>query len=177
MVKFNNQYVIPFKGLKDELHHFDFKVDDRFFEMFESSEIQKGDIDIDVALNKKSLLLEFEFTISGYVWTVCDRCLEEFKLVIDYQTVLYVKFGPESYEETDELYILSEHESEIDLSQFIYEFIHLSLPYKRIHPLNKKGKPTCNPEMLERLNTLSVDEDKTDTDPRWNDLKDIINNN
>jgi uncharacterized protein len=177
MVRRNNQYVIPFKGLGNELHHFDFKINDLFFEGFEESEIQKGNIEIHVSLNKKPHILEFEFDIKGIVKLICDRCLDELDYSIDYQTKLYVRFGQESCEQTDELYILADYESEIDLSQFIYEYIHLSLPYKRVHSINKKGKPTCNIEMIKRLDALSTEEEKEDIDPRWNDLKNIINNN
>ncbi len=177
MVKRHSQYVIGYKGLSNDLHQFDFKVGDKFFEDFENSEIQKGDIDVHVILNKKTLILEFEFDLHGKVLLTCDRCLDEFEMDIEYHTVLYAKFGEENREETDELLILSLQESDIDLSQYIYEYIHLSLPYKRVHPLDKKGNPICNKEMLKRLEGLSINEDKSRNDPRWDDLKRIFNNN
>jgi uncharacterized metal-binding protein YceD (DUF177 family) len=45
---------------------------------------------------------------------------------------------------------LDEHE--IDLVSFFYEYIHLALPIKRIHPDDEKGNSTCNPEMIRKLN-------------------------
>ena len=42
---------------------------------------------------------------------------------------------------------------EIDLKQYIYESIVLSLPYQRVHP---EGE--CNPEMLERFRIVSDSE-------------------
>lgn len=176
-MKRQSQYVIPYKGLKDGLHHFDFKVDDSFFESFESSEIEKGKVEIHVTLNKKSSVLEFLFELNGTVSVACDRCLDPIDMDIDYEAPLYVKFGEESHEETDELYVLSEQETEIDLSQFIYEYIHLSLPYRRVHPDDEEGNSTCNKDMLKRLEELSINEEKQDTDPRWNNLKDFFNNN
>lgn len=164
--------------MKDGLHHFDFKVEDTFFDSFGGSEVHKGNVDVHVSMNKRTHMLEFDFDLKGNVSITCDRCLDEFSLDIELQTVLIVKFGEETHEETDELYILHEQEHEIDLSQFIYEYIHLSLPYKRVHPLDKKGKPTCNKEMLKRLEDLSVNDDKSiETDPRWDDLKRLFNNN
>ncbi len=176
-MKRQSQYVIAYKGLKDGLHLFDFKVDDLFFESFEESEIEKGDVNIHVTLNKKPTILEFLFEIDGKVTVSCDRCLDPVELEIEYEAPLYVKFGDETHEETDELYVISEQETEIDLAQFIYEFIHLSLPYRRVHPDDKNGNSTCNKEMLKRLEELSVNEEKPDTDPRWNNLKDLFNNN
>lgn len=176
-MKRQSQYVIAYKGLKDGLHLFDFKVDDLFFESFERSEIEKGEVNIRVTLNKKPTMLEFLFELNGKVSVPCDRCLEPIDTEIEYEAPLYVKFGDDTHEETDELYVISEQETEIDLAQFIYEFIHLSLPYRRVHPDDENGNSTCNKEMLKRLAELSVNEEKTDTDPRWNNLKDFFNNN
>lgn len=177
MVKRQSQYVIAYKGLKDGLHLFDFKVDAKFFESFENSEIEKGDVDVRVSMNKKTTMLEFEFQIEGKVTVLCDRCLDPVEIEVENEAPLFVKFGDETHEETEELIVLSEQETEIDLSQFIYEFVHLSLPYRRVHPDDKNGKSTCNKEMLKRLEELSVNEEKTDTDPRWNELKNLFNNN
>jgi uncharacterized metal-binding protein YceD (DUF177 family) len=176
-VKRQSQYVIAYKGLKDGLHLFDFKVDDLFFETFENSEVGKGNADIHITLNKKPAILEFLFEVKGNVSVPCDRCLDPVDMDIEYEAPLYVKFGEDTHEETDELFIISEHETEIDLSQFIYEFIHLSLPYRRVHPDDENGNSTCNKEMLKRLEELSVNEVKTENDPRWNNLKDLFNNN
>jgi uncharacterized metal-binding protein YceD (DUF177 family) len=177
MVKRQSQYVIAYKGLKDGLHLFDFKVNDEFFEAFENSEVEKGNVDVRVTLNKKTTVLEFMFDLKGKVFVPCDRCLDPVEMEVEYQAPLFVKQGEETHEETDELFIISEQESEIDVSQFIYEFIHLSLPYRRVHPTDKKGKSTCNKEMIKRLEELSVNKDEPDTDPRWNDLKNLFNNN
>lgn len=176
-MKRQSQYVIEYKGLRDGLHHFDFKVDDAFFESFEESEIESGNVNIHVTLNKKSTILEFLFELKGDVVVPCDRCLDPVKMEVEYQAPLYFKFGEDTHEETDELYIISEQEPEIDLSQFIYEFVHLSLPYRRVHPDDENGNSTCNEDMLKRLADLSVNEEKSDTDPRWNNLKDLFNNN
>ena len=176
-MKRQSQYVIAYKGLKDGLHPFDFKVNDLFFESFEDSEITKGDVDIRVTLNKTPTMLEFEFVLDGKVFVSCDRCLDIIDMDIEYEAPLYFKFGEDAHEETDELYIISEQETEIDLSQFIYEFIYLSLPYRRVHPDDENGNSTCNKEMLKRLSELSVNEEKHDTDPRWDNLKNFFNNN
>ena len=41
-------------------------------------------------------------------------------------------------------------EDRVELAQYIYESIVLSLPYQRVHP---EGE--CNPEMLERFRIVS----------------------
>ena len=44
-------------------------------------------------------------------------------------------------------------EESVDLKQYVYESIVLSLPYQRVHP---EGE--CNPEMLERFRIVSEGE-------------------
>lgn len=65
---------------------------------------------------------------------------------------------------------------ELDLQQQIYEFIMLALPIRRVHPVDKNGNSTCDPVMLKKLDELIVDEEK-DTDPRWDELKKLMNDN
>jgi len=62
------------------------------------------------------------------------------------------------------------------LQQHIYEFIHLALPIRRVHPDDKKGNSTCDPIMLKKLEELVIDED-VDNDPRWDELKRLMNDN
>jgi len=61
-------------------------------------------------------------------------------------------------------------EFHFDLSQFFYEYIHLALPIKRVHPDDKEGRSTCDPEMIKKLQEHVI-EDKNSTDPRWDGLK------
>jgi uncharacterized metal-binding protein YceD (DUF177 family) len=176
-VRSNLQFIIPFKGLKVGRHDFIFDIDKTFFAGFEESEIEKGDVHVIVNLNKRVNMLEFDFKLSGHVWVICDRCLEEFSMPIEYETKLFAKFGENSEEQTDEIILLSYSEHEIDLSQYIYEYIYLSLPYRKVHPDDKSGKSTCNQEMISKLDTYIIRESEQNTDPRWDNLKDFLLNN
>jgi len=173
-VKSNRQFVILFKGLSAGNHDFVFDVDKRFFDDFEGSEIKEGKINVFVNLAKTANFLELSFRLKGSVLMTCDRCLDEFELPIEYLTKLYVKFGDATDVQDDEIIMLPYSESELDIKQFIYEYVHLSLPYKRVHPNDKKGKSTCNAEMLKKLGEYSV---KEHTETPWDDLKKLMNKN
>jgi uncharacterized metal-binding protein YceD (DUF177 family) len=176
-VKSKQQFIIPYKGLREGRHEFVFDIDSKFFDDFPESEIKKGDVQVKVFLIKRVNMLEFNFEISGDVWVICDRCLDEFCMPIEYETKLFVKFGEISEEQTDEIISLSFSEHEFDISQYIYEYIHLSLPYRRVHPDNKRGKSTCNKEMLDKIEKYIIPEDEQNNDPRWDNLKDFLLNN
>lgn len=175
-MKSNRQFVIPFKGLKIGKHDFVFDVGDKFFDEIEESEITKGNVHVEVTLDKKTTMLDFSFQLKGNVMVPCDRCLDDVEMPVEYEAKLYVKFGDESEEQTDEIIVLSHNETEIDVAQYIYEFAHLALPYKRVHPDDENGQSTCNKEMLEKLNEYLIQKNENDIDPRWDDLKNFMNN-
>ncbi len=152
------KYSIAYKGLSTGKHHFDFSVDDCFFDAFEDSEIKKGHADISVDLDKQSHLLTLDFRINGEVAVTCDRCLEEFMMPIDYTGRLVVRFSETRDECDGEVMWVSPAETEINLAQYIYESICLSLPYQRVHPTDENGKSGCDPDMLARFKIVTEEE-------------------
>ena len=169
------QYAIPFKGLKEGKHEFNFVVDNSFFEQFESSEVKRGVVNVHVELTKHSQFLELHFDLNGKITVNCDRCLEPFVIRITHQAMLYIRFGEKTLEQSDELLIIADSEYEVHLDHLIYEYIHLALPIQRIHP-EIDGMSGCNPEMMEKLNAHSADDPENALeDPRWEKLKGLIN--
>ena len=168
------QYTIPFRGLKEGKHEFEFVADNSFFEHFESSEVNKGLVRIYIELIKHSHFLELHFEISGKVTVSCDRCLEPFVLGIDHQAELYIRFGEKSFEQSEEVIILADSTNEIRLEHYIYEYIQLALPYQRIHP-EIDGNSGCDPEMMKKLRDHIADVESDSEDPRWDKLKGLIN--
>ena len=170
-------FIISFKGLKEERHSFDFNIDKEFFEKFEESEIREGNLSAIVEMDKKSSHLDLFLQISGTVMISCDRCLEMFPYTINSKNRLIVKFEKEISKEDPDIIYLPPEEYELDLRQHLYEFIHLALPIRRVHPSDKTGTTGCDPEMIKKLNELLIDEDRQNKeDPRWEELKKLINN-
>jgi uncharacterized metal-binding protein YceD (DUF177 family) len=169
-------YTIPLIGLKEGQHTFDFKIGEEFFELFEESEIKEGSLIALVELVKRSSHVEVLIRISGTVEISCDRCLEMFSHPIDCENNLLLKFGKSLEDSDPDIISLAADEPELDLKQHLYEFIHLALPIKRVHPDDKNGKSSCDPVMLKKLEELIVEE-KEEIDPRWDELKKLMNNN
>ena len=168
------QYSIPFRGLKEGKHSFHFDIENTFFDRFESSEVHEGEILVRIDLEKHSQFLELGFHLSGEIRVNCDRCLEPFPLEIKHQANLYVRFGEETHEQTDEVLILADSANEIILDQYLFEFIHLAIPYKKTHP-ETKGSTGCDPDMIRKLEGHSFNDPEDDkTDPRWDKLKEMI---
>lgn len=170
------EYLIPFAGLKVGKHQFDYQLDNTFFEHFDYDEFNDASIKVVVVLEKKSTMLELDFKHKGTVNVPCDVSGEEFDMPIKGKLKLLIKFGEEFNDENEELLILPHGEFEVNVAQYIYESIVVSLPLRRIHPGIKDGSLS---EVIEKLNSLApgenkLEEHKGDIDPRWEDLKKLL---
>jgi uncharacterized metal-binding protein YceD (DUF177 family) len=172
----SGSYTIPLSGLKEGHHNIDFEIDNKFFEKFEESEVKEGSLIASTEIDKRSTHVDLIIRVTGSVRINCDRCLEPFSQTIDSENRLLVKFGKSIDDIDPDVISVPADEHELDLQQQIYEFIMLALPIKRVHPADSKGKSTCDPVMLKKLEELIIDEDKT-IDPRWDELKKLMNDN
>ena len=165
------EFNIPFVGLKEGKHLFQYKIDNTFFELYDYNEFEKSSINVTLEFVKKSTLFELEFTASGSVNVPCDVTNEYFDLEITATLPLVVKFGQEYNNDNEEILILPHEVYQFSVAQFIYEMIVLGIPDKRVHPKVLDG--TMETEALEQL---EIKEEKTveTTDPRWDKLKNLI---
>jgi len=168
--------MIPFSGLKQGKHEFNFKVNNTFFESFEYNEFNDAAIDLHVLLNKSSTMLELEMTATGTVNVNCDVTNEAYDQPITADLDLVVKFGEEYNDDNDEILILPHGEFKVDIAQYVYEMIVLSVPLKKVHPGVLDG--TLESEAISKLEELhpkEVKENKEkETDPRWDSLKKLL---
>jgi len=174
-------YSVRLSGLGDGDHNFSFELNEKFFAFLESPEmkpeLEKGQVKAEVVLEKKPGLLALHFTLAGEVEVNCDRCLVPFMTEIESTKTVYLKLGEAPGEIEDDVIMIHRDDHEVDVSQLMYEFIVLALPYQRIHPEDENGTPQCDPLMLQKLEDHQGNrEADNETDPRWDALKGIINN-
>lgn len=174
-------FLIPFVGLKQGKHEFEYLIDREFFEHFEYDDFNSANIKIDLLFEKKSTIMELTFKAAGVVNVNCDLTNEPYDQPIDAELTLVVKFGDSFNDDNEELLILPHSEYQLNVAQYIYELIVLSVPLKRVHPGVLDG--TLKSEVLEKLEELSPKEDQDieendngeEIDPRWNKLKKLLN--
>lgn len=168
------KYRINFRALDQGTHHFRFDIEDRFFSFFEKSEIEEGQLQVEIELIKEERLTTLNIHIKGKVKVMCDRCLDNFMHPVDFNGTLYLKPEEDVWDEKDraDVVLVAPDESSVQLSQYFYESIHLALPLKRVHPEDEHGESTCDPEMLKLLEEHQQDDEEMD--PRWNKLKNIF---
>jgi uncharacterized metal-binding protein YceD (DUF177 family) len=171
------EFTIQFIGLKLGEHRFEYNIGKTFFETFEYEEFNGADLKTEVVLNKKTTLLELHFEVSGTVNVNCDLTNEPYDQYISNDFDLVVKFGNEYNDENENILIIPHGEYEINVAQYIYELIVLSVPPKLVHPGVIDG--TLNSDILKKLEELSPKEldkkkNNEEIDPRWNTLKKLL---
>lgn len=166
------EFNISFVGLRLGKHKFEYQIDNTFFEYFQYDEFQNSAIKVVLDLEKKSNMLDLEFTSTGSVTVACDVTNEPFELAVAGNLPIIVKFGDEFNNDSEELLILPHGTFELNVAQLIFETIVLSIPTKRLHPGVEDG--TLESEVLNRLEEYK--EKKTEIDPRWAKLKEIQTN-
>lgn len=169
-----DKYNVDLKGLKATSLNLEFDLDNAFFGDIEGEEFQKGTVKAVVEVRKNRDLFDISFALKGTVVVPCDRCLDDLEIDVETENALRVKLG-EEYADDGDIVIVPEQDGDLNIAWYLYEFIVLALPMKRVHAPGK-----CNNEMAGKLKKHSAEHDSSDDtndgqgyDPRWEGLKNI----
>lgn len=153
-------YKVDLKNMKEDVSKYEYLLDNKFFIDIDGAELQKGKVQVQLEVKKHPEMYEFTFHLEGIAVVPCDRCLDDIELSVATDNRLVVKFGKDFSEENEEVVIIPEDEGVINLAWFMYEFVALAIPLKRIHAPGK-----CNKTMSSKLKRHSVKSaDDTDDD-------------
>jgi len=167
------QFVIQFSGLKNGFHEYQVEVVDLFFEQFNIEDVTGGNFQVDFSLEKRDTMMELNFKFNGTLKTSCDRCLDSMTLPMKGERELLVKFGDVTSTENDELLVLGYEAYQIDVAPYIYEFISLNFPLRKVHEENE-----CNQEVIDRLYPeVENEQEDNETSNMWDKLKELKNKN
>ncbi|MCC8143804.1 MAG: DUF177 domain-containing protein [Tannerellaceae bacterium] len=185
-------YNVDLKNLSPGVHEYEYLLENKFFVDIDGDEVRKGKVNVKLTVKRTSAAFDITFQITGAVMVSCDRCLDEMEIPVETQNRLVVKFSKDYAEESDEVVVIPEEEGAINLAWFLYEFVALAVPMKHVHAPEK-----CNKSMSSKLkkhtarstddendgfaddDVIAADDDAQDsgsTDPRWDALKGLIEN-
>lgn len=185
-------YKLPLKSLPFGTQDYSYYLDDLFFKNIDGDDFQRGKVNVSLVLKRTTDVFELNFEIEGIIQIQCDRCLDNMDFPVSTKERIFVKFGKEYSEENDDVVIIPETEGEINIAWFLYEFIALTIPLKHVHPTGQCNKPMSsklrkhaahNPEEeedgggFEDEDAEPSDQEERENDPRWDELKKIIDNN
>ncbi|MBC8033899.1 MAG: DUF177 domain-containing protein [Chitinophagaceae bacterium] len=172
----SREFDIAFVGLKPGIHHYEYHIEDPFFEAYqEHRDFENCDALVKLALDKKTGFMMLKFEIGGSVKVSCDRCGNPLPIDLwdEFNIVVKLVDDPDkmnSQEEDPDVYYISKGESHLRVADWIYEFINLSIPMQKMCGEDEKGKAKCNPEVLDVLKKMEV-ESKEQSNPIWKGLE------
>lgn len=162
-------------GLSNRIHPFQFEIGDEFFGHYGKGLVSEGSFHADVSLDKRETFIEANFLIQGTAKLICDRSLDPFSQPMKINKKIVFKYGDADEELSDEIIMIHRDTDSLELGQYIYEFINLEVPIKKLHP-RYAGEFETPEEAEGKIIYTSTDssEDKNegeDIDPRWEKLK------
>jgi uncharacterized metal-binding protein YceD (DUF177 family) len=171
-------FEIAFVGLKPGIHEYNYEITDRFFETFQHQDFRHCKANVKLSLDKKTGFLLLKFEIGGSLEVNCDRCNNNLPLELWDEFNITVKMVEEPEVMNDQgddpdVYYISRGESHIDVANWIYEFINLSIPMQKVCSYEKMNGPHCNPTALDVLKKMEPEDEKKETEgnPIWKGLE------
>lgn len=167
VLKTTERYIIPLTDSKEE-YICEFNITKNLFHSFGNLDISGSNLVLQVRVNKHSSYTEFMLNMSGFLEIKCDRCLDKYNQDLDIEELFILKPGAFFDDQTDDKVITYPRDFQsIDITQYVYEYIILGLPLKRMH----QNPELCNQEMIEKIESFKYSNDHYDQ--RWNELNKI----
>lgn len=161
------EHTIPFTGLKDGEHVFEFDLGAPFFEAAHEDEFEGGSVKTTVRMDKSATMLVVNMHLEGFVTVRCDHCNAPLdQRVNGDQRQIFQLHGDDSADD-DELVTLDERAHSINLTHYFFECLRLSLPARHVHP-----EGGCDPDVDAALGRLALEHEPV-PDPRWEVLKQL----
>ncbi len=99
----------------------------------------------------------------------CDRCLDAYQLTIEEMVdMIFTMDQNMQTEDEQDVYVFSEGENEIDITDALRETLLIAIPFKKI--CDRACKGLC-PHCGANWNRESCECDQTRIDPRWEALR------
>ena len=164
------EFSVNIIGLSHSAHEFKYSLGNAFFDEFGKDLLEKGNFEATVVLDKHETFIEGSFRFKGTARLVCDRSLEPFDYPLESSHKIVFKYGQEEAEVTDEIVIIPEDKPTLNIGQYLYEFVGLALPMKRLHPKFRELEEDDDGSVGKIIYSSSTEVEGA-IDPRWEKLK------
>jgi uncharacterized metal-binding protein YceD (DUF177 family) len=169
------EFEIAFVGLKPGIHEFSYMLDDKFFIEKGAQDFANAKANVKLSLEKNTGFMLLKFEVGGKADVTCDRCGNPLMMELWDEFKMLVKLvdNPDEMnlqEEDPDVFYLSRTESHLDVSDWIYEFVMLSVPMQRMCSPELMGGPQCNNEVLEKLKEMEVKNIEHNANNLWKGL-------
>jgi len=160
-----SDFDIDFIKFKNEKDSFNYKLNDTFFGLKESSLYQSCEIDSTVHCTRNENNISLQFELKGHLNSQCERCLRDIKIEVDSERDEVLRLTSNDDLLKEENYI-SINNQVYNVYDSLYEQICLSLPSRKI----------CENSTIQKACEIDhpAAEVKEEVDERWAELKKLI---
>jgi uncharacterized metal-binding protein YceD (DUF177 family) len=170
---------------------FEYKLDKAFFTNMESADVRDAALTVKLTVVHKGGFYTLDFAVGGTVTLLCDRCLDDLVQPIEAGYHIIVKYGDRYNDESDDILEIPESDNYLNVAYMIYDTVMLAIPIKHVHPQGKcnramssllkkhraqdpdDGDSDIEDELIDEIDDI----DQPSTDPRWDELKKLNDNN
>lgn len=179
-VKKLTELMLPLKGLPFGNQVINVHLDGSFFDETEPCEVRSASINVSITVNHRmDEIITLDMAIKGELTIPCDRCLDDMTHPVDTTYHLTVKAGETLDDCRDNVLQVPSNWKELDLTPIVRDTVMLTIPIMHVHD----STDDCNQNMTAWLKEYSASDDDcqvepaTGHDPRWDALKQLIENN
>jgi uncharacterized metal-binding protein YceD (DUF177 family) len=168
-------FEIAFVGLKPGVHEFNYELNNQFFIDKGAEDYTNASANVKLLLEKNTGFMLLKFEIGGKADVNCDRCGNPLKMDLWDEFKMLVKLvdNPEEMNEQEEdpdVFYISRTESHLEVSNWLYEFVTLSIPMQRMCSMEEMGGPQCNNEALQKLKEIEAKTMDNNANTLWKGL-------
>ena len=168
-------FEIAFVGLKHGVHEFNYELKEEFFTEKGAEDAGNLRANVKLLLEKNTGFMLLKFMVGGKAEVNCDRCGNPLSADLWDEFKLLVKLSDDpakmnEQEEDADVFYISRTESHIDVSDWLYEFVMLSIPLQNVCGNDEKGESLCNQEVLSKLNEMKLKAEEHNANSIWKGL-------
>ena len=168
-------FEIAFVGLKPGEHEFNYELEEKFFVEKGAEDFSEPHAQVKLILEKNSGFMLLRFEIGGNASVTCDRCGNPLLINLwdEFKVVVKLVDDPEEMNEQEEdpdVFYISRNESHLNVEDWLYEFVMLSVPMQKMCSPEEMGGPQCNQEVLNKLKEMESRHSENQTQSLWKDL-------
>jgi uncharacterized metal-binding protein YceD (DUF177 family) len=168
-------FEIAFVGLRPGPHEFNYELDKKFFAEKGAHDFANGAANVKLTLDKNTGFMMLKFEVGGRADVTCDRCGNPLTIDLWDEFNMLVKLvdNPEEMNEQEEdpdVFYIGRMESHIDVGNWMYEFVMLSVPMQKMCDPDEMGGPQCNEEVLQKLKEMEIRNIDSNANTLWKGL-------
>jgi len=161
------EFEIAFVGLKSGLTEFDYELGEEFFEAEKPVDFENCHATVKLTLDKHSDFIQLKFEVGGTADVQCIRCGNplEVNLWDDFNILVKMVDNPAEMNESNDdpdVFFISKTESHLNIKDWLFEFVQLSIPTHPECGEDESGETKCNKEVLDMLDNLKQKEEKNE---------------